>query len=202
MKIKKFCGGYDRNFAYVIYDEKSKKAITIDPVIPNDIVDFLKKEKLEIVYLINTHSHFDHVSGNEYVLANTKAKMLKLVDGEEQVVGNMKIQAIATPGHTEDSICIMVDDKALFTGDTLFVGKIGGTGSKEDSIKEISSLRKLMELDDKITIYPGHDYGEKEVSTIKEEKETNPFILRIQQLSEFLDLKEHWGEYKKKHNIK
>ena len=116
-------------------------------------------------------------------------------------LGNLDLKIIHTPGHTPDGICILVDNK-LLTGDTLFVGKIGGTGTEEEARIEYDSLfNKLMKMDDDIEVYPGHDYGVAPTSTIGHERQTNPFILR-KDFKDFKWLKDNWTEYKLEHGIK
>ena len=121
-------------------------------------------------------------------------------DGASLPLGDHEVRIIHTPGHTDDSLCLHVGD-ALFTGDTLFVGKVGGTWSEEDSGKEYVSLHeKLMQLPKETRVFPGHDYGTAPESTIGEERAKNPFLLQPD-LKSFKDLKANWGEYKKKHGI-
>jgi glyoxylase-like metal-dependent hydrolase (beta-lactamase superfamily II) len=89
----------------------------------------------------------------------------------------------------------------LFTGDTLFVGKVGGTGYGDDAREEYDSLhQKLMTLPDDTVVWPGHDYGVAPQSTIGHEKETNPFILRPD-FQSFVELKRNWLAYKAEHGI-
>ncbi|MFH1317266.1 MAG: hydroxyacylglutathione hydrolase family protein [Candidatus Woesearchaeota archaeon] len=201
MNIKTFKGGYDRNFAYLVYDEKERKAIALDPVLPKEILDFMKKQKLELVFIMNTHSHFDHTSGNQELISKTNAELLVLKENEVVELASLTISVIATPGHTDDDVCILINSSALFTGDTLFVGKIGGNFESNSEI-QFKSLKKLMQLDNNIIIYPGHDYGETPTTTIKHEKETNPFIQRLNNYDDFIWLKENWAKYKQEHNIK
>ena len=99
----------------------------------------------------------------------------------------MQVYAVAnepageSPGHSTDSICILAaapgETARLITGDTLFVGKVGGTGYGADARAEYDSLhKKLMTLPDETEVWPGHDYGVAPSSTIGNEKETNPFL--------------------------
>ena len=105
-----------------------------------------------------------------------------------------------TPGHTEDSICLYVGD-AVFTGDTLFVGKIGGTGFGRQARTEYESLhQKLMTLPDDTRVFPGHNYGAAPESTIGHERQTNPFLLQPN-FEAFVHLKKNWTAYKKEHGI-
>ena len=105
-----------------------------------------------------------------------------------------------TPGHTEDSICIHIED-AVFTGDTLFVGKVGGTGFGSGAREEYASLhKKLLVLPDSTRVFPGHDYGTAAQSTIGRERRTNPFLLQPN-FEAFVHLKQNWLSYKKEHGI-
>ncbi len=209
MLVKKFKGGYDRNFCYVI--SENKQAVIIDPFKDDELINYIKK--LEIQYLISTHSHHDHVEYNEEVKEKTGAIIVlhestkhyadkKVKDSEELSCGNLKIKLIHTPGHIQDGMCILIEDR-LFTGDLLFVGKIGGTGINfpgSDAKQEWESLQKIMRLDDSIIVYPGHDYGKTPDSTIGKEKKSNPFI-NCGNFEKFVWIKENWHEYKKEHNL-
>jgi glyoxylase-like metal-dependent hydrolase (beta-lactamase superfamily II) len=95
-------------------------------------------------------------------------------------------------------MCILIEGN-LFTGDTLFVGKVGGTDSEKSAKQEWDSLQKLMNLPEDTVIYPGHDYGVKPKSTVKDEKKDSPFLQKDFQY--FLWLKENWLEYKAEHGI-
>ena len=214
MILKKFRGGYDRNFCYLVANPE-KEAIIIDPFDSKEIFDFLEKNDLNLLYIINTHSHFDHVQGNKMLVERTKAKIImneysplngdvKTKDSEILNLKRIKVKFIYTPGHIKDGMCILINDKMLFTGDLLFVGKIGGTGGRfkgSDPEEQWKSLQKIMILDDKIKVYPGHNYGNKESSTIGNERKTNPFLL-CRAYEEFVNLKENWYIYKKKYKIK
>ncbi|MCK5222789.1 MAG: MBL fold metallo-hydrolase, partial [Candidatus Aminicenantes bacterium] len=111
------------------------------------------------------------------------------------------VEFIHTPGHTPDSVCIKAGDN-LITGDTLFVGKVGGTYSEEEAKEEFMSLAKLISLPGHIKVWPGHNYGTAPSSTIMNEKETNPFIQRLKNFNDFLWLKQNWAVYKVEHGIK
>ena len=198
IEIKKFKGGFDRNFSYIVYDTESKKSIVVDPIIKEEIPSFIEENKLDLAYVLNTHGHFDHVEGNGKILDLTGAKLFDPAKKNEKV-GPISIKVIPTPGHTKDSVCYLINKKWLFTGDTLFVGKIGGTSDLKSAKEEFESLKKIMMLDEKIIVYPGHDYGKKEESTIGEEKNDNPFIQKLNSFDKFLDLKENWAQYKKEH---
>ena len=189
--------GYD-NFAYLVADENSGYAALIDPSFePEKILKKSEKGSLEIKYLINTHSHYDHTNGNDYILKNTnaillgfnkKAPAVSIKDDEKIELGKLKLTFIHTPGHTPDSICILTENK-IVTGDTLFVGTIGKTGFGDDARLMFQSIqKKILPLKDSIEVYPGHDYGPLISSTIGNEKKNNPF-LKINSFDSFLKLK-------------
>jgi glyoxylase-like metal-dependent hydrolase (beta-lactamase superfamily II) len=211
MIFKQIESGGDRNYAYLIASEETMEAALVDPSPdPLKVINMVKKEGVEIKYIVNTHSHYDHSAGNDKFGGTEKGKSIIFIncggdtvikDGETLELGELILEFIHTPGHTEDSICIKVEDK-LVTGDTLFVGKVGGTYGEEDSKIEFESLKKLMILPPATEVWPGHNYGETPSSTIGFELKNNPFIKRLGDFSNFLWLKQNWPEYKLEHGIK
>jgi glyoxylase-like metal-dependent hydrolase (beta-lactamase superfamily II) len=158
----------------------------------------VKDHGYKVEYLINTHHHSDHTAGNEEILSASHAKLVahrlssvhkdvSVIDGDVIRIGKIVIRVIHTPGHTLDSICLLIDGK-LLTGDTLFVGECGRTdlpGGNPESMYD-SLFHKLMKLDDDVEVYPGHDYGRKPHSTIGEERRTN-YVLETRALEEFVE---------------
>jgi glyoxylase-like metal-dependent hydrolase (beta-lactamase superfamily II) len=103
-------------------------------------------------------------------------------------VGKISLKIIYSPGHTNDGICILIDNQKLLTGDTLFVGECGRTdflGGNSKSMYE-SLFSKLLKLSDNIEVYPGHDYGFKPSSTIGEERKSN-YTLQPRSLKDFIE---------------
>jgi hydroxyacylglutathione hydrolase len=213
--------GGDRNFAYLIGDADTGVGAAVDPAYdPDRMFERAKEQGLEIRYIFNTHGHGDHSNGNVRMKELTGAPVLaheeepveadrRLKDGEEIEIGNLKLKVFHTPGHTPGSISLLVSDH-LISGDTLFVGKVGGTGpgfSGSSAEAQWKSLHKLMELPDAVKVFPGHDYyggsdpPRKKWSTVGEERRSNPFLL-CEDFDAFVDLKENWAEYKKKHGIR
>ena len=182
MLLKQLLVGSMANFTYIL--AASNKAIVIDPSWDLDkIINILKANDLELEYIINTHSHFDHTLGNEQLKALTDSKIamhknslldkdIELDDNDTISIDDLSLKVLYTPGHTKDSICLFIKDrKILFTGDTLFVGSCGRTDLPGGDAGELyDSLQRLARLDDDTIIYPGHDYGSKPYSSIGYEK--------------------------------
>jgi glyoxylase-like metal-dependent hydrolase (beta-lactamase superfamily II) len=204
--------GGDRNFAYLMADAEEGKAGLFDP--PHDASLYLtlvERHRLSVAYVVVTHGHGDHTWGVAEAKKRTGGRVvahpecpvdadIRVGDGDTLELGSLTLEFIHTPGHTDDSMCILGGNK-LVTGDTLFVGKVGGTDYGDEARKEYDSLhRKLMTLDDAVELYPGHNYGVRPASTIGDERRTNPFILR-DSFESFVDLKINWLQYKKEHGI-
>jgi glyoxylase-like metal-dependent hydrolase (beta-lactamase superfamily II) len=203
--------GGDRNFAYLVGDKDGGKAALFDPPPNSDRYQrLLGEHKLQVEYVFITHGHGDHTWGVSEAVERYNAKvvghksiLLKLDvpvgDGDTLPLGRLVLRVFHTPGHTDDAICILCKDK-LITGDTLFVGKVGGTDLGEGARKEWDSLHKLMKLDPKVEVWPGHDFGTAPSTTIGREVKTNPFLMR-ETFEDFVDLKANWLQYKKEHGI-
>lgn len=211
MIFKQIKSGGDRNFAYLIACKKANEGILADPSPdPHMVMEAVKQENVKIKFIVNTHSHIDHSAGNDYFRKSARKTGIGFVncDADTRVkdgcilnIGEVKLEFISTPGHTPDSICIKAGNK-LVTGDTLFVGKVGGTWSREDAKTEMESLKKIIAMDPSTEIWPGHDYGIRPNSTVELEIKQNPFIKRLSNFDEFLWLKQNWAKYKSEHGLK
>lgn len=198
--------GGDRNLAYLVGDGSAGVAIVIDPAFdPAAVVARADAQGLRVQCIVNTHGHSDHTNGNAKAGRDTGAPLAAygagadrpLVDGTILSVGGLRLQVLHTPGHADDHI-VLLEPGARFalTGDLLFVGKVGGTDGREAASQEWDSLHRLLEAaPDDTTIWPGHDYGCRPCSTIRMERETNPF-LTCGDFAAFVDLKGRWSEYK------
>ncbi|HEY8172186.1 MAG TPA: MBL fold metallo-hydrolase [Dehalococcoidia bacterium] len=205
--------GGDRNFGYVLGDREARTGVLIDPSYAPDVfVERAHAQGLAISLVINTHSHPDHVNGNDRALALTGATLaahpllnpgLPLVEGRTLNIGELRLTAHHVPGHCADHIVLYESThKLLITGDLLFVGKVGGTQNDEDARTEWRSLQRLLTVvPDEATVWPGHDYGARPSSTIALEKRTNPFLLCADE-SAFLALKEDWPQMKQHLGLK
>jgi len=212
MIVKQFHTGGDRNFGYLVADEVSGEAMVVDASFnPGIIVRFAAERGFIIRYIFSTHGHDDHTNGNEAISKLTALVPLlygdtcsltgiKVEDGALFPLGSLEARILHTPGHTKDSVCISISD-ALFTGDTLFTGKVGGTETEEQGRQEYDSPHHKLRVSlEERTVYPGHDYGVLPLSSIGNERSTNPFLLQ-KNFREFLFLKQNWAAYKKTHGI-
>lgn len=174
---------------YLIADPKTKDAILVDPIRGHvdAYVDLLMERRYKLRYTVETHTHADHLSGSVRLKDLTGAKMLMhanspapcvdrgLVDGDTITLGDLKIDVLATPGHTHDAMCLVLPGRVL-TGDTLLIGGVGRTDLPTgNSTALFESLQKLMAtLPDDTIVLPAHDYEGRQASTVGREKKNNP----------------------------
>jgi hydroxyacylglutathione hydrolase len=180
---------------------------------PEIYINLAERYGLKITDVIETHIQADHISVSRRLAEIVNAKLYfgpkakvnfpfqELNDGMELSIGRRVINAIHTPGHTSEHICLLVDDWLVITGDTLFVGDVGRVdlidsmdekliNSRATSLHE--SIKKLLALPDITEIYPGHYRGSvcgkgidsKPSSTIGRERQKNP-VLQLD-LNEFI----------------
>lgn len=212
--------------SYLIGDETTGRALVVDP--RRDIGDYLadaERHGLTIEGVINTHFHADFVSGHLELVeatggwigygeaAETDYPIRRLVDGEHISLGEVDLEVLSTPGHTWESISVVVRahpgarPTAVLTGDSLFIGDVGrpdlvnlGDSSTTDLARAMyhSIHDKLLALPDEVTVMPAHGAGSscgknlstELTSTIGEQRRTNP---SVQPMSEevFVDLITH-----------
>ena len=181
------------------YIESGNEAVIIDPIRDKSLyLSILKKRKKTLKYIFETHFHADFVSGH-YELANlTNAKIvfgpnaktsydaIEAVNNQDFFVGDLKFNVLHTPGHTMESICYLLFSKdniarAVFTGDTLFVGEVGRPDlAVNPQITSIDLAKKLyqslhnvlMKLPDDVIVYPGHGAGSACGKNISNEKKS------------------------------
>jgi glyoxylase-like metal-dependent hydrolase (beta-lactamase superfamily II) len=205
--------GGDRNFGYLLGDRTAREAVLIDPSYSPDVFSGRAADQgLVVTHVINTHGHADHTNGNTRAVELTRAAVaahallrpdISLGDGQRLAIGALKLKCFHVPGHAEDHVALYEErHRILITGDLLFVGKVGGTGSDADARVEWQSLQRLLiEIPDDATVWPGHDYGARPSSTMALEKGTNPFLL-CRNVDEFLHLKATWASFKQEHGLR
>lgn len=198
------------------------KAVAVDVIAGDEgwFAEEAERRGVRITHVIDTHVHADHYSGGPalaaltgapYCLHESNSERVRhpfqpLRDGDRIEAGNVSVEVLHTPGHTPDSICLLVTDNTrtaepwlLLTGDTLFVGSIGrpdlGSEGKAWAGQLFESLhQRLLTLPDTLEIFPGHQAGSvcgagisgKPSSTIGFEKQWNPG-LAISDRGEFID---------------
>jgi hydroxyacylglutathione hydrolase len=153
-------GGFDNNYSYLVLDE-NKMGVLIDATGNKKVIEkAIVKHGAKVILQLLTHRHPDHVENVPY-FKEQGIPFLQFEDFLKELgfmVGNLLVKTILTPGHTSDSVCILIGNN-LFTGDTLFVKGVGNTGygGDEEQLKE--SLQSLFKLDQEIIVWPGHNYG-------------------------------------------
>ena len=194
--------GHD-NFSYVIYCPIHKKAAIVDPGFDaTRILQFIASKNLILECILLTHYHSDHSSDSKrikslfpqakIVASEADGKKLALKpdivvsDGSQLKIGKIRVYFLVTPGHTPGGICIIVDNEALLTGDTLFIGDCGRTDLPGGNLVQMyaSLHEKIMHLPDELIVYPGHDYGKKPFDALGNQKRTNK-TLKAKTLQEF-----------------
>jgi hydroxyacylglutathione hydrolase len=179
---------------YLIGDEPGGSAVLIDaggPMAP--LLDAIERERLTLTAVLLTHHHHDHVLALDEVLARhpgtpvlihalerelVPAATGEIVPGEPILCGGLRIQPLHTPGHTAGMVSLLVShgsEQALFTGDTLFKGSVGGVRAPGHTTFEdlkASIMDVLMKLPHETAVHPGHT----DPTTVADEWENNPFI--------------------------
>ncbi|MGL5068313.1 MAG: MBL fold metallo-hydrolase [Sarcina sp.] len=190
----------DECYAYLIVTQKDR-AILIDPKL--DYAEYylhiLDEKKLELEMVIDTHLHADHLSAGAYLskktgatyamYENTKCDAVtrRFYDNEEFKIDNLNFRIIYTPGHTDNSMCVICEDK-IFTGDFIF---LDGSGRDDlptgDSEVHFYSLDRLRGLEEYYVVCPAHNYGANELSSLHQIRKENP-VLNCKTLNEFREL--------------
>ncbi len=194
--------------SYLIGCGQCGQAVIVDPARDrvDDYVALARRRGLTITDVLETHIHADHVSGNQALAAKTGARIHihpaanaafphePLEDGRELTLGSVSMKVMHTPGHTPDSVALLVTDRSrggepwfVLTGDTLFVGDVGrpdfgGEGAAADLYKSLTE--RLLLLPDSLEVYPAHGAGSscgramssKTASTIGFERRFNPAL--------------------------
>lgn len=177
---------------YLIMNGKDNRAILVDPVIAiaSDYIRLIEEKGWELTHVIDTHTHADHISagpllkaatGCQYIMyqnAPAECVTMRVKDGDALRLNDLDIRILHTPGHTKDSMTLLIGDKIL-TGDVLFLD--GGGAGRDDlpggnSGEHWQSLEELKKLPDRVMVYPAHDYGDRKPSTLGNQKITNPHL--------------------------
>ncbi len=187
-----------QNFTYLVAEAEGGGGVVIDPSFGIEpVLTAIDELAVKVRYILNTHSHPDHVAGNQEVKERTGAKVVahavaplhqdvSVQDGSRFDSGRLKFEVLHTPGHTPDSVLYLFEGHVA-TGDTLFVGECGRTdlpGGDPGQLYD-SLFGPVVRLADATVVLPGHDYGISPTSTIGREKAEN-YVLRPRTRDEFI----------------
>jgi glyoxylase-like metal-dependent hydrolase (beta-lactamase superfamily II)/rhodanese-related sulfurtransferase len=175
--------------SYLLGCSDTHAAIVIDPNLHqiDHYPSLAARHGLRIRYVLDTHTHADHFSAAKELGQRLNAHVVThrlspapyaeffLDDGDKLNVGEITLQALHTPGHTRDSMCLVTADR-IFTGDTLLIGGAGRTDLPTGDAHALydSLFQRVLKLDPKLKIHPAHDYNNRGHSTLGEEIATNP----------------------------
>lgn len=188
-------------YTYLVADPDSRSAVLIDPVkeqVERDL-KLVQELELELLYVIDTHIHADHITGAGLVASRTGARSvsgrlgaqcadLQVGSGDHLDCGTIRLEVLETPGHTDDSLSVLVGDR-VFTGDALLIRGCGRTDFQNGDASQLyrSIHEVLFRLPDETLVFPAHDYKGMTMSTIGEERRHNPRVAG-KTLDQFLDL--------------
>jgi sulfur dioxygenase len=189
-------------YTYLLASRHGGEALIIDPVLErvDRYIQLLKELDLRLVKAIDTHLHADHITGLEALAERTRCitmmgeqtkadvVSIRIGDGDKVGIEGLSLDAIYTPGHTDDSYSFIMKDR-VFTGDTLLIRGTGRTDFQNgDPRAQYESLfGRLLKLPEETLVYPAHDYKGDTVSTIGEEKAYNP-RLQVKSADEYAAL--------------
>jgi sulfur dioxygenase len=187
-------------YTYLLGDEATGKAVLVDPVLPAWQRDLqaVRELGLELAYTVETHVHADHITAARRLkreagsrIVYPAADRMECVDqwmeeGKPLQVGDLRIEGLSTPGHTDDHYAYRVDGRIL-TGDALLIDGCGRTDFQNGDADNLyrSVREKLFALPGDTLVYPGHDYNGRRVSSIAQEKQRNPRLGGERTLEEF-----------------
>lgn len=178
-------------FSYLAGCARTGAALLIDPVVSQTplYLGMLAELGLHLEWVLETHLHADHITAADSLREWTHARIAVggrsgisdadrlLDDGDEIACGDVRLRVLATPGHTPGCLSFLWDDR-LFSGDSLLIGACGRTdepGSNGARLYD-SVVRRLFVLADETLVYPGHCLSGRRVSSIGEERESNPLF--------------------------
>jgi glyoxylase-like metal-dependent hydrolase (beta-lactamase superfamily II)/rhodanese-related sulfurtransferase len=189
-------------YSYVLASRAGGEALILDPVLEkvDRYCQLLRELDLRLVKAVDTHLHADHITGLGELRDRThcvtimgeqsKADVvaMRVADGDKVMIEGLSLDAMYTPGHTDDSYSYLMGDR-VFTGDTLLIRGTGRTDFQNGSARAQydSIFGRLLRLPDETMVFPAHDYKGDTVSTIGEEKRFNP-RLQVRSVDEYVEL--------------
>ena len=190
-------------YTYLLGCEATGQAALIDPVMPTWQRDLklLGELGLKLVYTIDTHIHADHITSALQLKREAGSRIVypaasrvpcadvELHDGQKLKIGEIELEGVHTPGHTDDHFAYALGER-VFTGDALLIDGCGRTDFQNgDAAALYTSVReKLFSLPPETLVYPAHDYQQRRVSSIGQERARNPRLGGEQSLDGFLKI--------------
>lgn len=187
-------------YTYLLGCEETGQAVLIDPVIAamdRDLTE-VKRLGLKLAYTVDTHIHADHITAALEMKRAVGSKIaapaydrlpctdVGIEEGKPFQIGGITLQPLHTPGHTDGHFAYLFNDR-VFTGDALLIEGCGRTDFQNgDADALYKSVReKLFSLPDEVLVYPAHDYKDRFVSSIAQEKKRNPRLGEEKTIEEF-----------------
>jgi glyoxylase-like metal-dependent hydrolase (beta-lactamase superfamily II) len=190
---------------YVVADRATSLAAIVDPeleMVP-PMMDYVFEHELRPAYIVDTHTHADHLSGARELGSKTVAKIvmheeapssfvdIRVEDGDRLHLGALPLKFLHTPGHAKDLVSVLLPGR-LLTADALLIGSCGRTDLPNgNATRQYHTLYyTLRSLPDDLEVWPGHDYNGRERSVLGEEKENNPKMnfLSEEEFVRYMDL--------------
>lgn len=203
MIFRQFFEPVSSTYTYLLGCEQTGQAILVDPVLPAWERDLaaLSALSLKLAYTVETHVHADHITAALRLKRETGSRIaypaasrapcadLAIEEGREFRLGGIALMPLFTPGHTDDHFSYLLDGRVL-TGDALLIDGCGRTDFQNgDAATLYRSVReRLFALPDDMLVYPAHDYQQRRVSTIAQERSRNPRLGGSRSLAEFLEI--------------
>jgi glyoxylase-like metal-dependent hydrolase (beta-lactamase superfamily II)/rhodanese-related sulfurtransferase len=189
-------------YTYLLASRRGGEALIVDPVLEkvDRYLALIRELDLRLVKAVDTHLHADHITGLGALRDTTRCitvmgeqssvdvVSMRLADGDMLRIEGIELEAIYTPGHTDDSYSFRMRDR-VFTGDTLLIRGTGRTDFQNGCprMQYESIFNRLLRLPDETMVFPAHDYKGDTVSTIGEEKRCNP-RLQVRSVDEYIAL--------------
>ena len=187
-------------YTYLLGCKDTGQAILIDPVV-NAIdrdLEVIRSLGLKLTYTVDTHIHADHITAARHLKEQVGSKIaapavdrlpcvdVGITEGVPFHVGNIRLDPLHTPGHTDGHFAYLLGDR-LFSGDALLIDGCGRTDFQNGDAESLyrSVTEKLFQLPDEVLVYPAHDYQDRRVSSIGQEKRRNPRLGQGRSLDEF-----------------